>query len=781
MTSGETARRPIQLLSTLIATTCALAALVAIAGAAETSKTESLGIHFEETHFASVLAREGGSLMALRGQHIEYFRADGTPDSATQSPEAPSEGRLFPGAGGKTFLLGYRKLTRLQPDGSVDASFGGAGTVEPPYGAQAVAELGSGRIAIAAAETGGTHSIISSVLIELREQDGTLVKDGGISIPITPGYYGIGVPEISPTSDGGALVIGTSFLLELGADGRLNRSFGKDGLADGKSGLVGGRLLADGSVEAVGTASAGESEGKDLALYRFTSSGQPDDAFGPQGMRRFDLAGGEDYADAASWAADGSVIVGGRTQSHRPCSEKGCEETPILVAFNAAGELEAGFAQGGVLRLTPLAAKQQTYSSEGVSALTRRPDGSIVVAGNAAPSETVAFLAGVSPQGALLPGFGESGIVRVREPLRASQEVAGLLPMPDGKLLAAGTTDVGIEDRPVLIRYAPDDSLDRSFGGGAGFVALGGPQYGYAHGATGFAVHGDEVLTGVYGYPLSRLLMARASDGSPVSSFGSDGSIALPPEVKVSAVAFTGGGDPLVLGVQRIAGPFSGEPGVVLRYRRDGKLDKSFSRGGRFTMRLGKRAVRGRALVAGPGERILVGGSIDRRYAMTSLLLSGRSDPQFGSGGWSIAKLGAPTHFPVLARLGSHIYLAGTVGEEREDERLILMRFGSDGRLDRGFGRAGRLLGPLTSGIHPTKTLPTPHGILVVLNGGSRPLVSFARDGRVRRRAIDAQSQTVDDVRATVSGDQVILGWTTYSPAEKALIYHLARRSLSSL
>ncbi|HYJ21327.1 MAG TPA: hypothetical protein VEW07_04820 [Solirubrobacterales bacterium] len=778
MTSGGTARRTVQLLSAMVAAACALAVLVAIARATDPNATQSLGIHFESTGFASVMARADGGLVTLRGLRIESFRADGTPDPATPTLEAPAEGALFPAAGGKTFVLGYKTLTRLEPDGSVDRSFGGTGTIEPGYGARAVKELGSGKIAVVSTETGGTHTIFSSVSVELLNQDGTVVKGGGFSSPVTPASYGIGVSEISPTSDGGALVIGTNFLLELNADGILNRGFGDEGLVSGVFSLIGGHVLADGSVEAVGTAyEEGPAGSEDLALYRYTSSGQPDSTFGPKGLRRFDLNGNQDAAKVASWGADGSVIVGGRTQLRGPCPKE-CEEVPILVAFTAAGELEAGFAQGGVLRLASLAAKPDGYRSLGVAAMARRPDGSIVAVGNAPPNETVAFLAAVSPQGALLPGFGEGGVVRVREPLRASQQVAGLVPMPDGKLLAAGTTDVGIEDQPVLIRYDPDGSLDRSFGAGAGYVILRRSQGGSSHGATGFAVQGDNVLTGVYDYPLSHLLMVRAGDGSPRPSFGSDGSIDLPREVRVATLAFARDGDPLVLGIQRVAGPTSGEPGVILRYRPDGRPDETFGRGGRFTMELGGRAVRGKALVPGPGERILVGGSIGHRFAMTSLLLSGRPDPRFGSGGWSITKLGAATHFVALARIGSHIYLAGTVGEEFDRRRLILMRFERDGRLDRSFGRRGRLAASLTSEDHPTKILPTRNGVLVVLSGGPQPLLTFTRDGKVRRRPVGAQPQFVGNVRAAVSGDRLILGWTTYSGTEKAVIYHLARRSL---
>ncbi|MET0557530.1 MAG: hypothetical protein ABW065_02495 [Solirubrobacterales bacterium] len=777
MASTDGEPRTARSLAALVLAALALTGLVAIVATAGAKTTESLGIHFGRTAFESVLARNDGSVVTMRGRQIESFLADGTVAPATQTSHGPAEGKLFPAAGGKTFLLGYEELTRLEPDGSVDRSFGGTGTIEPQYGAKAVSELGSGKIVVVGTETGGTHTLFSSVSVELLNQDGTVIEGAGFSSSVTPPSYEIGVPEISATSDGGALVTGSNFMLELNADGVLNRGFGDEGVVSAGFGLVGGRVLADGSVEAVGTAPAGSAGTDDLALYRYTPTGEVDTTFGPKGVRHFDLNGGEDEVTAASWGSDGSVLVGGRTRSGGSCPTEECEEVPILAAFDAAGELDPEFAEGGVLRLAPLAAEPDGYTSQGVTAMARRPDGSIIAVGNAPPNETVAFLAGVSSHGTLLPGFGEGGIVRVRDAFRASQEVVGLVPMPDGKLLAAGTTDVGIGDQPALVRYTPDGDLDRSFGAGAGWVALRSQGHS-SHGATGFAVQGDRVLTGVYDYPLSHLLMARTDDGSPVSSFGSRGSIDLPREVRTAALAFAGDGDPLVLGIQRVAGPFSGEPGVVLRYHPDGRLDRDFGLGGRFTMELGGQAVRGKALLPGPGERILVAGSLGHRFAMTNLLPSGRPDPRFGSRGWSITRLRAATHYLALARIGSHIYLAGTVGEERDRQRLVLLRFESDGRLDRSFGRRGVLGAPLTLGGHPTKILPTPDGMLVVLSRGLRPLVTFGHDGEIRRRPVSDEPGIVDKVRATASRGRLILGWTTYSQDEKSEIYHLATQPL---
>jgi uncharacterized delta-60 repeat protein len=755
---------------------CAVAAAGAGAAGTDSTLTESLGVHYEKTGFSSVLAGPDGSLVAVGSQRIERFGADGSA-AGDAFPAAPPEAKLFPAAGGKTFVLGYRKLMRLNPDGSVDTTFGGDGAVAAGYGQQAIAELGSGRIALVSTVVEGAKNVYAYVEVELLNQDGSVLKGAGLSTSLSASFVPlggrVGVPEISPTADGGALVVGENFLLELNADGSANGAFGKGGLVDEVPGLIGGHALPDGSVEAV----ARESGSRGPTLLRYTAAGRPDPAFGTQGVRHFELGDGEVEPKVALWGADGSLIVGGDALAGS-CSEGRCEETPILVAFDAAGELEAGFAQGGALRLTGLAGSGRGYWGAGVTAIARRPDGSIAAAGSSPPEETVGFLAAVSPQGALLSGFGEGGIVRVPAPRPAQQELVGFVPLPDGSLLAAGTTDVGIQDQPVLIRYRADRGLDRSFGDGAGYVALGAPK---DHGSTakGFAVDGEDVLVAVPELPHGHLLMARAADGEPVASFGSGGDVELPSEVLPTQVAFADDGNPLVLGTQTIAGPFWAEPGVVLRYRPDGSPDTAFGHRGRFTMRLGHRAVQGRALLTGPGGRLLVGGSIGHRFAIAGLRPDGSLDPRFGSGGWSIVNLGESAHQLTLARVGSHIYLAGTYGDGNGEADLVLMRFDDKGHLDKSFGRDGRRVAPLKFSARPTKIVPTPQGVLVVLGGGPQPLVTFTRAGKVRRGPVGPRPQFVDNVRAAVSGSSLILGWTTYSHALKRTLYHLATRPLA--
>lgn len=772
-------------------TACILGTIVAIAVAEDATETttfgrdgivtQSLGLHYEETGFSSVAARPDGGLVAQRDDQVESYLANGTPDPAVPPLRVSADRRVIPLAGGKSLVIEGSRLTRVNSDGSVDTSFGG-GMVRTPRNALAAAELASGKVLVISTAVFAKQTS-TPIIVELVSPDGTVDrgtgKDGAHWLSISDKLYeGAGKVAIAPTGDGGALVSGGGFLLELRADGSPNPGFGGDGLVDDLPPLVSGRVLADGSVAAVGS-DPGFDDDKDLLVLRYTSAGTPDTGFGADGIRRFDL-GGQEKAHVASWAADGSVIVGGSAQTPRSCFEAaGCEEVPILVAFDPEGALESGFGSDGVLRLAALSGPSGYSSGRGVEALTRRPDGSIAAAGSSAPERTTAFLAAVSARGALLPDFGEGGIVRERQPVPATRRITGIAPLGDGKLLAAGITDVGIEDAAVLIRYAADGSLDRSFGGGAGYVAVDQARF-----AAGFALSSGRVLMSAYGYPRSRLLELRAADGAREPSFGSDGIVSLPRRVSVEDVGFSADGGAIVVGTRHPSGP--AEPGVVLGYRPNGTPDRGFGQKGRVELQTpGGREVRARALAAGSGGRILVGGVSRSRFTITELLPDGRPDPRFGSGGWVVTNGGgrALTSFygiarsVALSRAGSRIYLAGVV---RNDQRLrvVLLRLNANGRLDPTFGRNGRRIASIPEAAEPKAIVPSRSGVLVVLNRGPRPLLLFGRGGKVRHQSVGARPQFVGNVRATVSRGGLILGWNEFSRAIRRDVYYLASRPL---
>ena len=729
----------------------------------------SLGDHFDETVFSEVQARPDGGVVARRDGRLESYRADGSPDPASPPREVHYDHEVFPLPGGKSLICDGRILTLVNPDGSVDTRFGGTGSVKLALQPLAVAELPSGKVLLASTSFSGLHALSASVNVQLIDLEGNIDRSVGtsgvLSLSIPPSNFFAGGLEIALTGDGGALVTGGGFMLEVRADGSPNPGFGSGGLVVDLPVLAGAHVFPDGSVEAVGSHSGQSSE--DLFLLRFTAAGTPDAGFGPEGFRDFDF-GGQESARTAIWAADGSVVVGGTTRVGGDCvAGQSCEETPLLVGFDPGGNLDPGFGEGGALRLTPLAGTPGSSSGGGVLAMARRPDGSIVAVGSTSPARTVAFLAGVSPQGALLPGFGEGGIVRVRSPRPAIQKTAGLSPLPGGGVLAAASSDVGFQSHPVLIRYGADGALDRSFGGG-GFVPLGDVGF-----ANGFAVDRlGRSLVGVSGYPRNSVLL-RTADGAPDLSFGDGGGVWLPRRVWIEALGFDEVGEVVIVGSHDVAGPL--EPGVVLRLHPDGTPDPRFGHGGRVALgSVGGTRVKARAFGGVKDGRLLVGGLAGRRFAIAGLLADGSLDRRFGVGGWALARAGGDARALMVRRSGTRIYAAG-VALDGDRYRVVLMRFGDNGRVDRAFGRRGRLVASIPAMAEPKAIVPTRRGVLVVLSRGEAPLLSFSRDGRMRRYRVGGDAT---DVRAAVSGGRLVLGWNEFSRQVHVDVYHLAARPL---
>jgi uncharacterized delta-60 repeat protein len=743
--------------------------------------TQSLGTHFEETQFSSVEARPDGGIVAQRNDQLESYLANGAPDPAAPPQRVSESRKVFPLAGGKSLVAVRDKLTRVNADGGLDPGFGGTGTIKAPFWTpQAAAELPSGKLLIASVESGGTHTFFTNLMVAAVNQDGSIDRDFGskgvlmVSLSDSSRLESAAVVSIVPIAEGGALVVGGSFLFELRADGSPNPGFGSAGLVTELPRVVGGRVLADGSIELVGSVSGPNSE--DLAVLHYTAAGSPDPGFGDKGLRTFDF-GSDEEARTASWAEDGSVVLGGSSFERGDCSkDDGCQGVPLLVAFDPSGGLDPGFGDGGVLRLAALAGASQNWNRDGVNAITRRPDGSIVAVGGVSPSHTVAFLAALSSRGALLPGFGEGGIARVRRAVPATQQLAGLVRLANGKLLAAGTTDVGFDRAPVLIRYDADGGLDSSFGG-AGYVPLEGSNV-----AMGFAVNAaGQAMVGVYDYPHSHLLL-RAGAGAAIPTFGTNGAVQLPSRVLVEALGFAKNGDAVVVGKHDVAG--DAEPGMILRFLSNGRPDSGFGRNGRVAPRPpGGGEMRAMALMVGGKGGMLVGGSAGRRYAagrrftLTKLLPDGGPDHRFGAGGWSFSNAGGAVESVRLDHTGSHLYLAGVV-RNGDRLRVVLLRFGEDGRPDLAFGDRGRRTIAISKPAKPTAIVPVRNGTLVILNKGFRPLLLFRRDGKVRRLPVGSRARFVENVRATVSGGRLILGWNGFSHAIGRAVYHLASRPL---
>jgi uncharacterized delta-60 repeat protein len=779
----KTRRGALRTALTLLVATASLAVLVAAAGAESATEattfgadgvaSPSLGVNYARTSFTDVTARPDGGVVARRGPQLLSFLADGAPDPAAPPSPAP-EGETFPAAGGKTFVLSKGTLTRLDPDGTADLSFGEAGTAKVPDSTRGVVELASGKVVAVTIEGMGARDFQIYAGVTVLNADGSEEQGVPGSSQVVPqDYLEWPIREFVPTPDGGALVVADQFMLALGPDGSANASFGKDGVLTG-SHFAGARILPDGTIEAAATSYISGGEKEEPTILEYTAAGAPETSFGDKGRRGSDVPNWS-AAETASWGADGSVILGGRTATGGSCTKGECVEAPALVAFDPSGNIERGFGEGGLLRLSALAGRPDGYSSSGVLSLARRPDGSIVAAGNARPNESVAFLAAFSAQGALLGSFGEGGIVPTREAVPATLRLAGLVPLAGQELLGAGYSDVGIEEHPVLVRFAADGSLDPSFGEGTGFVNLGGRGR-----VSGVALYDGRAAVVSPAYPRSHLFLARVAGGAPVSSFGSGGTALLPRGMLPEAVAFALRGEPVVVGNSQ--GPRGHQRVPILRFSSDGRLDPTFGQHGTVTLRPpGGGELKGRSIIEVPGNRMVVGALSGDRFALAGLLPDGRLDPRFGKHGWSLTPRLGQVRSLKMVRAGFFIYLAGLVTDGKRHS-IDLMRFDDEGHLDRRFGKGGIRTATTESRGDPTAVLPSTRGVVVTLERGPQPVLVFAKGGAVRQRRVAKAPTKGEDVTAAFSGRNLVVGWTPYEERlSNSPEYHLSSTPLGRL
>jgi len=250
--------------------------------------------------------------------------------------------------------------------------------------------------------------------------------------------------------------------------------------------------------------------------------------------------------------------------------------------------------------------------------------------------------------------------------------------------------------RLTLARLLPSGALDQSFGQG-GAVSASSAKESYFVEAVGLAVREDGSIL-VAG---RRALYAFTSAGAPDPGFGKDGVV----EVSGTAGALLG----LPGGKAALAGS-SGESCcektgsfVVSRYLPNGSPDPEFGSGGSVSLAVGE-ADSPTALVAGPGDTILLGGEAGSSGNCPSLECdvapflarftpAGELDPSFGQAGQATLDLlpRKRTYGTYVAALavapGGQVLVAGSSGDEGNATVSALQ---PNGAPDSGFGSGGR-------------------------------------------------------------------------------------------
>lgn len=367
------------------------------------------------------------------------------------------------------------------------------------------------------------------------------------------------------------------------APGSLDPSWGGDGTvvtAVGRTSGTAVAVLPDARVVVAGSDSA-----LGAVLVRYRPNGRLDRTFSGDGItaHRFGDAASA-YRDVVV-TGDGSVVAaGGITRRDVP-------GTQIVVSRHRPdGSLDPAFGGGDGWVAVDWAS---IGSSTGLAV---HGDGRIVVTASGSSVSQVAI--GLTPEGVLDPSFGNGG--RTALALDSADDVAAL---GDGRSVVVGESG----GRAVVTALRPDGTVDEAFGD-AGEVGMNPTGWGAEFSAV--AVAGDRIVaTGTARLASGGhedILVARlADDGRLDPSFGGDGTVTDPLGSGFHDRAVDVGvqGDGRVVVTATDDAP-SGESVAMLRFRPDGRLDRSFGGTGVVHVDIGSR--RASAADVGDGKAVLV-------------------------------------------------------------------------------------------------------------------------------------------------------------------------------
>lgn len=371
-------------------------------------------------------------------------------------------------------------LARLEPDGTVDRTFGRGGFVVdrrlPPF--QALALGSDGRIV--AAPVGGLHP---ARYLSDGAVDPAFAEAGISEVPDQPLQPSV---QIGPTAvvlppDGSVLVAENRFLRGGQSEAWIKRYEG-DGAFAGNLGHVGSFAAASGAwindllEEPDGSLlGAGSHDGALLARFVPGSRSDYDPAFGGgAGLVRLKVPteGATASFEGLAWDGD-KLVAAGRAG-----------DDAFVARFAADGTPDPAFGDGGHA-IPPIAGPSAEVGEAGSWAADVAPlaGGTLLLAGGTSewsrwvPGKLGELYCALCPQpllamvdaaGELVPSFGSGGVLRLLRPdgTVLQGEIEQAVPLQDGKILIRGSSDSGrgLVGTPFLARLNQDGSYDPTFG-----------------------------------------------------------------------------------------------------------------------------------------------------------------------------------------------------------------------------------------------------------------------------------------------------------------------------
>ncbi|MDQ6656227.1 MAG: dockerin type I domain-containing protein [Verrucomicrobiota bacterium] len=405
----------------------------------------------------------------------------------------------------------------------------------------------------------------------------------------------------------------------------------------------------------------------------------------------------------------------------------------------ADGDLDPTFGTGGKV------VTDFNNSTDWLSRVAVQPDGKIIAIGDTHPSHKGALIR-YNPDGTLDATFGSGG--KVITPASVRESAAGLLLLPDGKIMTSGSIDLpSMQDTSfALVRFNADGSIDPTFGNG-GIVA------------TNIASRDDKAYA-----------IARQPDGKIVAA-GRRGIQIEPAQQRKGNVA-------------------------LVRYNPAGPLDATFGNSGivinKFGQGLESYALQ---LIIQPNGKLVIAGESSYEFLVARYNSNGTLDSTFGNGGYRLANFSSNWDGATDALLqpDGKIVLVGWSELNSAFDSFALARFNADGSFDQGFGNGGKVLlvdrGDLNAVVRQSD------GKLIAIGSGNYTndpafhLLRFEIDGALDSTWGSGGSVTTDFGQPTEGvalalqpdGKLIVGGLTSSNPCFDTSEFALARYELGSL
>lgn len=301
-------------------------------------------------------------------------------------------------------------LARLNADGTPDTSFDGDGIITYKIGSLsqyfiAMTLQPDGKILTAGyANLSGYKEVVVMRFKPNGSIDNTF--GGGLVHKLVGESYSR-ANDIALQPDGKILVTGFAvvngsedfMLLRYNANGSPDNTFSGDGIATASlsnkdDNAIGLALQPNGKIVVTGVANSAPGADVEMAVARFTSTGNLDPTFGGgDGMSTLHVSNNPDYASSLAIQADGKILLAGHTQ--QLLNSNWLYHT-CIARLNTDGTPDTGFGAGDGFSVATLGS-----SGDFNRAMALQADGKAVLVGNASLSDfqqfaVVRFLTGIS-------------------------------------------------------------------------------------------------------------------------------------------------------------------------------------------------------------------------------------------------------------------------------------------------------------------------------------------------------------------------------------------------